>query len=227
MTRGTIRTLLRRRLNETVADRYDDSTLNTYIDLAYALVLKQVRKVDPEAVLFWDYRSTVAGVSWYEKPAGTRGPVEVGLKKSSSDTDWTPIPRRAYHVARDVTSADETVYCHRGTYIGIFPAPTVAVTNGIQFLHAPTDTLAADTDVPKLETTLHYAIVLWAALIAKGESPEAADSKDAAELQRLIGDIPLDYGSPDLGQGSSLSPDVADARSTGFTTLSGNGVDKR
>lgn len=227
MTRGTIRTLLRRRVNETVADRYDDSTLNTYIDLAYALVLKQVRKVDPEAVLFWDYRNTVAGVNWYEKPAGTRGPVEVGLKSASTDTDWEPLKRAAHHIARDAAAGSETVYCHRGTYIGIFPAPTVAVVNGLQFLHAPTDTLAADTDVPKLETTLHYAIVLWAALIAKGESPEAADSKDAAELQRLIGDIPLDYGSPDLGQGSSLSPDVADARSSGFGTLSSPGIDKR
>lgn len=226
MTRGTIRTLLRRRLNEQTADNWDDNTLNTFIDLAYALVLKQVRKVDPEAVLFWDYRDTVAGVNWYEKPAGTRGPVEVGLKKTSSDTDWGPLTRKPYYVARDAANGSDTVYCHRGTYIGIFPAPTVAVTNGLQFLHAPTDTLAADTDVPKVEQTLHYAVVLWATIIAKGESPES-DSKDAAELQRLIGDIPLDYGSPDLGQGVSLSPDVADARSSGFGTLSSPGIDKR
>jgi hypothetical protein len=226
VTRATIRALARRRLNETVADNWSDDTLNTFIDLAYALVLKQVRKVDPEALLFWDLRNTIAGTTWYEKPSGTRGPVEVGLKKLSTDTDWTPLVRRPYHIARDWTAADETVYCHRGIYIGIFPAPSVSVTQGLQFIHAPTDTLAVDTDVPKLEPTLHYAIAIWTALIAKGESPES-DAKDAQELQRIIGDIPHDYGTPDLSQPLALSLDVADARAFGPTTLSSPGIDKR
>jgi len=103
---------------------------------------------------------------------------------------------------------------------------TVSVTQGIQFLHAPTDSLAVDGDVPKIETTLHYAIVLWASLIAKGESPES-DSKDAAELQRIIGDIPQDYGSPDYGQALSLNADVADARGRTSGVLASNGIDAR
>jgi len=224
MTRATIRELLRRRLNETIADNWSDDVLNTFIDLAYALVVKQVRKVDPEALIAWDYRNTVAGTNWYEKPSGTRGPVEVGLKSTSADTDWTPLVRKPYWIARDWTG--DTVYCHRGAYIGIFPAPTLSITSGIQFIHAPVDTMAVDIDVPKLETTLHYAIVLWAALIAKGESPES-DAKDAVELQRIIGDIPQDYGSPDLGQPIALSPDVADARGIGTSITSSPGIDRR
>lgn len=225
MTRATIRELLRRRLNEVTADNWSDSTLNTFIDLAYALVTKQVRKIDPEAMLAWDYRNTVVGTNFYEKPSGTRGPVEVGLKATSADTDWTPLVRKPYWIARDWTDGD-TVYCHRGAYIGIFPAPTTAVVNGLQFIHAPVDTMAVDVDVPKLETTLHYAIVLWAALIAKGESPES-DTKDAVELQRIIGDIPQDYGSPDLGQPTALSLDVADARGLGSSLTSSPGIDRR
>src|SRR6187551_803848 len=108
MTLATIRTLLRRRLNEQTADNWDDSTLDTLINLAYALVQKQVRKVDPEALIFWDYRNTQVGVNWYEKPSGTRGSVEVGLKGSSSDTDWTALLRKPYWVARDWTG--DTVY---------------------------------------------------------------------------------------------------------------------
>ncbi len=223
MTLATIRFLLRRRLNEVIADNWDDSTLDTLINLAYALVQKQVRKVDPEALIFWDYRDTVAGTNWYEKPSGTRGPVEVGLKRAASDTDWAALVRKPYWVARDWTG--ETIYCHRGTYIGIFPAPTVAVTAGIQFIHVPTDTLAVDSDFPKIEQTLHYAIVLWAALIAKGESPED-DSKDAAELQRIIGDIPADYGSPDMGQPTAFSADVAEASGRGSSPIS-RGQDNR
>lgn len=225
MNRATIRALVRRRLNEVVVDNWDDATLNVFIDLAYQLVTKQVRKVDPEAMLAWDYRATVVGEHWYEKPAGTRGPVEIAIKKSSADSDWSPLKRKPYFVARDWTG-DEMVYCHRGTYIGLFPAPTVAVVDGIQFIHAPTDALAVDTDVPKLEPTLHLAIAIWASLIAKGESPED-DSKDAKELGRLVGDIPSDYGSPDLGQPVGLSLDVGDARGRLGGMFSSPGVDRR
>lgn len=227
MTFGTILTLLRRRLMEDVADQWDDNTLNTFINLAYALVQRMVRKIDPEAMLFWDYRSSVATIHWYEKPAGTRGPVEVALKKTSADTDWKPLRRAPYYLARDWTNADDTVYCHRGAYIGIFPAPSTSVTNGIQFIHAPTDSMSAAADVPKLETTLHYAIVLWAALIAKGESPED-DSKDAKELARILDGIPADYGMGlDLGQPVQVNVDVADSRGLGSGAVVSNGVYSR
>lgn len=217
---------MRRLLNEQTADNWDDNTLNTLIDLAYALVLKQVRKVDAEALLFWDYRDTVAGTIWYEKPSGTRGPVEVGLKATSSDSDWTALKRVPYHSFRDWTGSD-TVYCHRGIYVGIKPAPSNSVTSGLQFVHAPTDALASDSEVPKLESTLHYAIVLWTTMLAKGESPED-DTKHARDLQRILGDIPLDYGTIDYGQALAFSPDVADARgTTGNAFTDGNGVDRR
>lgn len=214
MNRGVMRTLLRRRLLEPVADQWDDSTLNSLLNLGLSLVRKQIRKVDPEFDIYWEYRDTVAGTSWYEKPAGTRGSVEIGLKKAASDSDWGALRRAAYHVARTHTSAADTVYCHRGAYIGIFPAPSASVSDGIQFLHAPTESLAEDTDIPRIEESLQYAVVCWAALLAKGESPED-DSKDAKELTRLLGDIPADYGSLDLSQPVLLQADVADAR--GFT----------
>lgn len=210
MNRGTMRTLLRRRLLEPTEDQWSDSTLNDLLNVALGLVRKQVRKVDYEFDLRWEYRNTVSGTSWYEKPSGTRGPVEVALLGTDGVT-YTPLRRTAYHLAQLNTSTSDVVYCHRGAYIGIFPAPTASTVNGIQFLHAPTETLAADTDVPRLEDSLQYATVCWAALLAKGESPED-DSKDAKELQRLLGDIPSDYGSIDLGQPSLLQPDVADAR---------------
>lgn len=211
MNRGTMRTLLRRRLMEPTEDQWSDSTLNDLLNIALGLVRKQIRKVDPEFDIRWEYRDTVSGTTWYEKPSGTRGPVEVGVKKAASDSDWTSLRRTAYHLARDITSEADMVYCHRGAYIGLFPAPTASVTDGIQFLHAPTETLAADTDVPRIEESLQYGVVCWAELLAKGESPED-DSKAAKELQRLLGDIPADYGSIDLGQPVLLQPDVSDAR---------------
>jgi hypothetical protein len=206
-----MRTLLRRRLLEPQEDQWSDSTLNDLLNLALALVRKQVRKVDYEFDIRWEYRDTVAGTSWYEKPSGTRGSIEIGIKKAASDADWEALTRKAYHIAKTYTSEAEMVYCHRGVYIGLFPAPSASVADGIQFLHAPSETLAADTDVPRLEESLQYAVVCWAALLAKGESPED-DTKDAKELVRLLGDIPADYGSLDLSQPVLLQADVADAR---------------
>jgi len=213
MNREVMRTLLRRRLLEPTEDQWDDSTLNSLLNVALTLVRKQVRKVDPEFDIRWEYRDTVAGTNWYEKPAGTRGSIEIGVKASASDSDYTALKRQAYHIARvQVAITDSTmVYCHRGAYIGLFPAPTTSVADGIQFLHAPTETLSDDTDIPRLEESLQYATVCWAALLAKGESPED-DSKDAKELARLLGDIPADYGTIDLSQPILLQPDVADAR---------------
>lgn len=211
MNRGLMRTLLRRRLLEPVADQWDDSTLNELLNLALSMVRKQVRKTDYEFDIRWEYRDTIAGTNFYEKPSGTRGSIEIGIKKASSDPDWVALVRRAYHIARTFTSESEMVYCHRGAYIGLFPAPSASVVQGIQFLHAPTETLAVDADIPRLEESLQYAVVCWAALLAKGESPED-DSKDAKELTRLLGDIPADYGSIDLSQPTYLQADVADAR---------------
>ena len=221
MNRLTMRTLLRRRLLEPTADQWDDSTLNDLLNLALNLVRKQVRKVDPEFDIRWEYRDTVAGTSFYEKPSGTRGSIEVGVKKASSDTDWEALRRVAYHIARTYTSEAEMVYCHRGAYIGLFPAPTASVTDGIQFLHAPTETLSADTDVPRLDESLQIGVVVWAELLAKGESPED-DSKAAKELARILGDIPVDQ--IDLSQPIMLQPDVADARGM-FGRRVGNDID--
>jgi len=211
MNRSTMRTLLRRRIQEETADDWSDDDLNTLMNLAYALVAKQVRKVDPEAIMHWEYRDTVADTNWYELPEGTRGMSSVGLKLNSSDTTYTDLRRTSHRVARTEANASEPVYCIRGQYLGIFPAPTAAITNGIELIHAPTPTLAEETDVPKLEATLHYAIVCWATLLAKGESVED-DTKDANELRRILADIPDDYGTNDLGYPHSLKPDVSDAR---------------
>lgn len=227
MNLSDIRDLTRRRLNDQPGDNWDDATLLAYINLAYANIQKQIRKVDPEFLVFWDTRATVAGTSWYEKPSQTRGIIEVGLKTSAADTDWTALTRKPYYIARDNTDVSEVVYCHRGLYIGIFPAPTVSVSSGLQILHLPTDQLAVDTDVPKVELSLHYAIAVWATLIAKGENPES-DAKDALELARLLADIPLDYATNDLSQPMLLNPDVSDARARGTQLWNSSpGVDRR
>lgn len=213
MTRGTIRTVLRRILLDVPADQWSNSELNEHINTAYAAVRKQIRKFDPEDALFWETRNLESGVNWYLKPEGTRGIAEVALLSSGT---YVPIKRKFYREivpfgATEPLSTSDSVYCHRGKYIGIFPTPTANVTNGIQIIHIPTDTLSDDSDVPIAELTLHMAIVYWAALFAKGESPED-DTKEAKSLRALLSDIPADYGTADVSTPMQFTPDVADAR---------------
>lgn len=201
-----IRLLTRRRINEVVADNFADSEINTLINIAYDLILRQIRRVDPLAVVHWSYRDTVAGANWYAKPAGTRGIASVGLRTVTGGT-YTTLDPKAYSIARIWTGANP-VYCHRGTYIGIFPAPAAAIVQGLEIQHAPTATLALDTDETDVDTGLQYAIVLWATLLAKGESPES-DSKEAAQLQQILGDIPNDFGHPSLDRSPQMGVDIA------------------
>jgi len=203
----TLRTLLRRRLGEITADNWTDVLLDELINLAYSMVYKEVRRVEPDAITHWSYRNTVAGTSWYQKPQDTRGLLRVGYMGTLvAPAVYTQLFPKPIEIAESWNGTDP-VYCTRGIFVGIFPAPTVSVVNGLEFQHTPTPTLALDTDSPDLEASLQYAIILWACLLAKGESPES-DSKEASQLQTILADIPNDYGQPSLDRPMQLSIDI-------------------
>jgi len=224
MTRSDVRGLLRRRLNSPAGDpNWSDSTLNTLLGLGQAFIWKKVRAVNREASLFWDIRDLTANQNWYEKPAGTTGVVEVAIKTAASDTLYTPLDRQPYQVASDplqtTNGSPYPGYCHRGNFIGLFPAPTVTITGGLRMLIAGTPAAGADTDdYAPLELSLQYGIVLYASVLAKGEGPED-DGKDQRELAALIADISIDYSDLDVSQPIRLnSPDAAKARGFGRPT---------
>lgn len=220
MTRIEARELLRRRLNSPEGDpNWSNSTLNTLLGLGQAFVWKKVRAVNREASLFWDVRNLTSGQNWYEKPAGTTGVVEVAVLDAGGTT-YTPLDRLPYQIASDplqVTSGSPVPgYCHRANFIGIFPAPTANITSGLRLLIAGTPAAGADTDdYSPLELTLQYGIVLYATILAKGESPED-DGKDQRDLAVLVADIPTDYSDLDVSQPIALnSPAAAKARGFG------------
>lgn len=200
--------MLRRRIQEETAVDWTDDELNVFLNLGYQLVAKQIRKVDPTFLVYWESRDIVSGTQWYEKPENSRGIIDVGIVVG---TDIQYLRRVSGNVAKEWNTDGETVYTLMGDFIGLFPSPTTDVTNGLKLIHAPTPSLSEDTDVPKTEPTLHYAIVCWASLLIKGESLED-DSKDSTTLRQLLVDIPEDYGQKDFSQPPYMSPDVSDAR---------------
>jgi hypothetical protein len=219
VNRSTIRTLLRRNIQETAEDNWSDTVLNELINVAYGLVRKEVRRVDREALVAWDLADIVSGTQFYEKPSGTWGPLEINLLDGG---EYKPIRRVDYDLTRPNTFSSNsfaptfsnTVWFHRGKYIGLYPIPTESITDGIQFVHSNAEMLADDNDVPSIHVDLHYAIVLWATILAKGETKEDLQSVRAS-LQAILGDIGLYYGR-DESEMEAIRPQVEGTRRGGI-----------
>lgn len=215
MTRGTIRTLLRRQIRDTDSVQWtDNNELDDVINIAYSYVQKEIRKSFPEAHIFWDYINTTAAESWYPLPQ-TFGLIQVGMKANASDTSYAtlPGPKRYRDIGpKNVWSGgviiaqpsdlSQTYYTIRGQFIGIFPAPPTAITSGIQILHNPIMALSADTEVPRIKTPLHMAILWWSKLILLGDTDETA-SETRARLNEIVTDIPFWYDQQ-LGEPEQL-----------------------
>lgn len=213
MTLATARYLWRRLMTEQVAVNWSDSDALTYINLAYMLVQNQVKKVDPEALIQWDYADLVGNTKWYKVPLSTYGPSEVAIldPQSSAMDPYNAIEFRPFNLARQwdntvsgITSMS-TVWSKRGRWIGIHPTPQASLTQGLRFQHAGIDQVAVDTDTFLLLEPAAYAVVLWAAKLARGETPEDPQNI-AGQLQAIIGDLPNWY-SRNLAMPEFISPD--------------------
>jgi hypothetical protein len=187
-----LKELLARYTQDVVQVEYSEVEQEALLNQAYALVQKEIVKIDREAHIAWDYTNLEAGVSWYPLPE-TFSVLEVGVKAADSDTTFTNItPKR--HRDLQVRSANQTAqhYTQRGQWIGIFPAPAVAVTNGLEIAHFPIMSLAEDTDIPRIKLPLHIAIVYWAKILALGDTDENS-TETRTRLNEILNDLPTWY----------------------------------
>lgn len=198
MTRGEIRTALRRQLRDKDGVEWTDTELDATINVAYALVQKEIRKIAPEAHLSWDTMNQVLGQSWYNLPE-TFSISMVQLRNTSS-LEYYPIHKKRYedigpvlHTSGAVQVVDpanvaDSFYTIRGQFLGVFPTPTVTVVDGIRVLHCPIMQLGADNEVPKIKVPTHIAIVWWAKLITLGDTDENS-GETRQRLQEVLGDL--------------------------------------
>lgn len=183
-----MRTLLRRRIQETVADNWQDTDLNDLLNLGLHEVQKRIVHIDPFAFLWIDTTHLVAGQNLYKKPVGFWFEFEVNiLDTNSNPSTYVRLVRNDYEALRNRTasnSSSEQQYAHAGQYLYLSPAPSSNLTNGLQLLWMPTLEMAVDTDVPDIMFPLHFAAVVAAQLFTLGETGIARDSI-AAELDSL------------------------------------------
>lgn len=204
------RDLLRRRLRDTEEEIWTDGQLNSIINLAILRVQLRVMRVNPEAELTVWRANLVSGQQYYNKPAGATNFIEVAMKDSDAATGYRPLTRSDYFRNRDRTEPSGDIL---GTYYSLFankvfvaPAPTSDVTDGLQFIGVPALSAGDDADVLPLHLALHFAVVLYAEIIAKGETDEAK-AEIREELNAVDADITTLYSYGGLAESISLDID--------------------
>ena len=191
MTRLQMRTMLRRFVNDVDGVEWSDDECNQALTESYYERQGEVQAIDPEAVIFWDNMNTTSGTNWYPLPP-TFGVISVGFKSASSDTSFTKLDHQLYEDIKDLDGTT-TYYTLRGEWLGIFPAPSASVTNGIELMHRPIHTMTIDADEPKLKLPLHRAIVLGAKLVLLGDTNEES-KEDERKLEAIMKNATLWYG---------------------------------
>jgi len=196
MNRSTMRSVLRRRLNEQTPHNWTDVELDDLLNEALFWVQKKALRVNPLAFLTWTRTTLKKDESFYKRAVGSWWEFEVAVKATAAATTYTPLKRHPYKEIREFESVQEVVgWAKMGTFIAILPAPPEDIVDGLQVIHTPLLTMAVDTDVPDLHLSLHTMVVVKANQLALQERPESPQSAPVmAELKDLDADIVLVYG---------------------------------
>lgn len=168
---------------------WSNAEINAVINDSYYDLQMELQMSNPEAIIAWDTIDLTVDENWYPKPP-TFGLISVSVDPED-EGKYTKLKLKNYE---DIKNQTETsmLGCERGDWIGIFPAPSASVTDGVEVMHRPIDTLVADADIPKLKLPLHQAICLQAKIFLLGDTNESAD-RDEKKLEKIKERMPLLY----------------------------------
>lgn len=194
-----LRTKLRRKVQDVASQQWSDVECNEALNQAYYDLQVEVHIVNPEAIIYFDLIDSVAGTNWYPLPP-TFGFTSVSIKPAAGD-EFIKLDEKLYEDIRGLDSVGTQYVTRRGEWIGIFPAPSVSVTQGIELMHKPILTLTVDTDEPRLKLPLHNTIVLMAKIDLLGDTNEDSANDKArikGQLERLAMWYNMDTSTPEF-----------------------------
>jgi hypothetical protein len=185
MTRSTMRTMLRRVLNEPVEDQFTDISLNDLLHNALLLVEKEVLKVSPQEFAEWELGDITAAKDLYPLP--TRFIREYRVELLDAAGKYNKLDKHEYD---ELVDDDLEGYALLGRYICLRPIPNTTRANGLRLVYCPVLTMAEDTDTPAIPDALHLAIVLWAKALACEETGEPTEATRQRITEMLL-DLPM------------------------------------
>ena len=183
MNRLKMRTLLRRRLQEDVPDRWQESDLNELLDQGVLDVQKRLVAIDPEAVKATDIADIVSGQDFYELPPETW--TVVCVETSSDGVTYTPLDRLT---DRQADAGDYGFVLHSSRYLRLSPPPSASVVAGLRLTHIPGLRMGEDSALCGLPDSLHMTAVKCAqklALAEVGEPTDRIETEISADLNLL------------------------------------------
>lgn len=207
MNRGTLRTLLLKRLQDTVADQFDSSDANDLLNVGLGLLQAEIMKTRPDAFLEISTADIVAGQERYENPDGWIMDQEIEIADSSTSSGWRKLNPMPIQQRPSTSAGSISYFSHKGRWLVLTDTPTVAVTAGLRRTWVPTLTMSADADIPSVKTALHTSIVDYAVIEALGETDEGSGAAER-RLERKLALIPDLYARVTVGQTYSLVPRV-------------------
>lgn len=175
------------------ADRqWSNVNLRRFLNMGLREAQKIILAVDPEAFKCTYVASTTVPATGadalYEWPAGTWAVIEVAL--STDGVNYVPIHRCSLDDARNRRTA-----VSRGNFIAyskshfmLAPSPSVAVTNGLRVIVAPTLVMSEDTDecpIPPAHETLVLKCAQKYSLMDVAEPTDKVEAEISALEQRV------------------------------------------
>lgn len=198
MTRGTMRSILARRIGDPNQVHFSEAEYDETLNTAAGIVQATIMVLEPLAFLSVSRSNLVESLNGvYPKPQGCWSLLD--LRMLTSEGVYRSLGKPVDHVTLDTIPSGSAVsrFAHFGRRVKIAPAPE-DVTDGLEWyfveeMSIPTGT-ANDGDSFPLHTGVHELVVLRAELIL---APDFAADADLTVLLGLIKDaeqrLPLYY----------------------------------
>jgi hypothetical protein len=211
-----MRSMLRRRLQESTAKQWSDANLNTYLNFGLQFMQQAIMQVSPEEFLYISTADHVADDDLIPKPYGLMLIKRV-QSQYAADASYTDALRARNDEIDALVTADLDAYstyyryAEFGRHIRIWPTPESNNSAGMRLSWVPTLTMAVDADVPDVHLSLHEGIVYRAHEIALADTDEITDPNVLNSTQRIlqmvVSRIPLFYYS-EGGMPTEIEVDV-------------------
>ena len=184
--------VLRRRLQEDVADNWTDEELHELINEAYFWVQQRYYQVNPESVIHIDKTTLEINKSIYPFPRGLLAVKEMGYLDTTDPLGYRDLgPSRPFWINRTAavnrTVTSELIsWSVLGRHFTIFPKPPATIPDAIQLIWTGMLGLANPNDVPEIPFN-HMSIVAKAQKMAYAETGDSTKELDSEISDYLSG----------------------------------------
>lgn len=208
MLHATMKTLLQKRLQDTVNDQFSSGNLDDLLAVGMSKLQAFIHDINPAAFISTNTFATVAGTDTYAKQASSLRVIRAEMLKTSGG--YLKIPQRNFMELIDESDsgfAEDTVsIADLGTKWLMRPTPDAIRTVRVWYVPVLTDSTAWDAVATQIPPVLHTLAVDFGVIEGLGETAEKA-TEVRTRINATLALIPSLYGrSNEQVQALSMNP---------------------